>query len=344
MKITNFDTDRRVLVIAEIGNNHEGDINRAEEMIREAGECGVDAVKFQIFQTEYFVRPCDRERFDRLKSYELTPRQFGKLAKQAREAGLLFIATPLDLPSVEWLAEYVDAFKIASGDITFYPLIERVAATGKPLILSTGASSIDEVSRAVRCVREARGSDASDLALLHCVSAYPAPNEQLNLLAIPQLRERFGVPVGYSDHSLGVEACTAAVAIGARIIEKHFTLDKNLSTFRDHQLSADPEDMRLLVARVREMEQMFGSGDKQAQDCEESMVNAIRRSVGVVKDCPSGHVLTEGDLVWLRPGTGIPPGREQDLVGRALKQNYAAGDLLDLCELGEGGIEENDKL
>jgi len=330
MKIGTFDTDRRVLVVAEIGNNHEGDFALAAAMVRRAAECGVGAVKFQTVRAEQLVRRSETARFDRLKRFELSERQFSELSAIAHEAGLLFLSTPLSLPAAAFLEPLVDAYKIASGDNDFFPLIEQVARTAKPVIVSTGVSDVSQIDVTVRCVRrqwEAAGI-RGELGLLHCVSSYPTPPEQANLRSIPFLAERFGCTVGYSDHTLGVEAAVLSVAAGARIIEKHFTLDKQQSDFRDHQLSADPHEMTELVERVARAETLLGVADKQVQPCESASQTAIRRSIVAARDLPAGAAIAAADLKWIRPGDGLRPGNEGSLIGRKLKRDLREDDAI----------------
>ncbi len=325
MRIGAFDTDERVLVIAEIGNNHEGDLERARELVRAAAGAGADAVKFQTYKTELFVSPSDAARFARLRSFELAQDEFASLADLARELGLLFVSTPLDLESAAFLEQTADAVKIASGDNTFFPLLEHVARSDKPMIVSTGLIDGDEAAAVLEFVRRFRPAGA-EVALLHCVTAYPAQPEQIHLRAIPELAARLDATIGYSDHTLGIEACVAAVALGARILEKHFTIDPVPSDFRDHELSARPEELAELVARVREVETLLGDGAKRPQASEVGIRDAVRRSIAAARDLPEGHRIERGDLVWLRPGGGIAPGREDEVVGRTLLRAYAAGE------------------
>jgi N,N'-diacetyllegionaminate synthase len=264
MRIAGFDTSQRVLVVAEIGNNHEGSVDVALRMIDAVAAAGAHAVKFQTFETRRFQSASDEVRYRRLSSFELTREDFRRLHDRARSHGLLFIATPLDLGSAAFLEDLVDAFKIASGDNTFYPLVSAVAASGKPVIVSSGLCDLVQIRRIQEFVlREwiAR-SITPQLAILHCVTSYPAPLEQTNLAAIPLMARELGCAIGYSDHTLGITACIAAAALGARIIEKHFTLDKAFSDFRDHQLSADPTDMRRLVEAVAEVPVLVGAAEK----------------------------------------------------------------------------------
>lgn len=325
-----WQADERVLVVAEIGNNHEGSHSRAEDMVGRAAEAGADAVKFQTFTTERFISPRDADRFQRLQRFELTHEQFTLLAKTAETAGLIFFSTPLDLPSVEFLDEIAAAFKVASSDITFFPLLEAIARKRKPVILSSGAAELAEIEDAVAFVRRVREDEGvpESLAVLHCVSSYPTPIDQANLGALSTLDRHLGCTIGFSDHTLGCEAAVIAVAGGARVIEKHFTLDKDLSDFRDHKLSADPTELRELVDRIRHTEAILGDGEKRVMDCERDMLPAIRRSIAARRDLPAGSVVTADDIVWLRPGDGVPPGSETQVVGRRLRVPLSAGDQI----------------
>ena len=322
--------DRDVLVVAEIGNNHEGRLDVAESLVREAAVCGADAVKFQTFETRWFVRPTDVARYQRLSTYELSAADFGRLERVARDAGMLFVSTPLDLPSVAHLRPLVDAYKVASGDNTFYPLLDAVADTRLPVIISSGISDLPLLRQIHRYLHDRwQGmGHAGTLAVLHCVSCYPAPPDQLGLRAIPLLARELGELVGYSDHAIGIQACLTAAALGARIIEKHFTLDHHFSDFRDHQLSADPDELRRLVSGIREVRAMLGDGEKTVRPCEEAMSRAIRRSIVAAGPLPAGHRLTAADLLWMRPGDGLPPGREHDVIGRTLIAAIAMGETI----------------
>ena len=329
----------QTLVIAEIGNNHEGDIAVAREMVDRAAETGADAVKFQTFIAEKFSSAQDAERFKRLKGFQLSFDDFAELADRARSKGLLFFSTPLDLESARFLAGIVDAMKIASGDNTFWPLIECAAESGKPLIISTGISNRTDIQEAVdrtNGVWQTKGI-AGDLALLHCIVSYPAPAEQANLGAIRSLAEAFpDQTIGYSDHTLGLDAAVTAVAMGARVVEKHFTLANDYSDFRDHQLSANPEDMATLVHRIRAVETMSGDGALGSMDCERDLVPAVRRSIAAAKDLPAGHVMEASDIMWIRPAGGLPPGRETDVVNHRLTRPVTSGDILSPGDLEEG--------
>jgi len=328
MKIGGFNLTQKVLVVAELGNNHEGDFATAQKLVGEAGACGVGAVKFQVFRTRHFVSAGDRARYDRLSSFELSYEQFEELHRLAKSLGLLFIATPLDLESAAFLEGIVDAYKIASGDNNFYPLIERVCRTGRPIILSSGLTDIDGIRKSKAFIEERWRTFGirQNLAILHCVSSYPVPPEQANLGAIPMLIRELECTVGYSDHTLGIQACVIAAALGARIIEKHFTLDRQYSDFRDHQLSADPTEMAGLVRQIAEVGVFLGTGEKIVQAAEAESARLARRSIVAGADLPAGHRVRWEDVTWIRPATGLPPGEEARIVGKRLRRAVAFGE------------------
>lgn len=335
MRIGEFDTGEKVLVVAEIGNNHEGKFEVARELVLRAADCGVRAVKFQTFQTAYFVSRSDEARFNRLKSFELTYEEFAKLRELAVSVGLLFISTPLDVESARFLDTQVDAFKVASSDNNFYPLLDYISQRDKPVIISAGLTSLEEISATksyVQSAWEKRGVE-QQMAVLHCVSCYPALPEHVNLAAIPLLARTLGCAIGYSDHTHGTEACLAAVALGAEIIEKHFTLDKNFSDFRDHQLSADPEEMKRLVEGIDRVQILLGRPEKKIQPCEAEILPLVRRSIVAAREMTAGHQLEWNDLMWTRPGTGLAPGHEAEVLGRRLKRPLSFGETILLSDL-----------
>jgi N,N'-diacetyllegionaminate synthase len=335
MQIGQFNLDEKVLVVAEIGNNHEGNFEVAKTLVQQAGACGVHAVKFQTFQTRYLVSSRDRARYERLRRFELPYSAWKELHKVAKDLGLLFFSTPLDLESAKFLGGLVDCYKIASGDNNFYPLLAQVCQAGKPIILSSGLSDLSQVQKSKQFIESQWSQDGIQpgLAVLHCVSSYPVPAEQANLAAIPYMKSKLGGVIGYSDHTLGLEACIIALALGAQIIEKHFTLNKNYSDFRDHQLSADPKELQDLVIQATQVPLMVGKPGKTVQPCEAELVQAARRSIVAGADLPRGHCLTWEDLTWLRPGQGLPPGEEKLLMGRTLKRDVAFGEPLTLNDL-----------
>lgn len=326
MKIGPVDLDREVLVVAEIGNNHEGNFDLACEMIKAAAHARVQAVKFQTIIPERLVAAGQGARLAQLGRFAFSSEQFAKLAAAAREAGVMFLSTPFDPDVVSWLDPLVPAFKIASGDNNFDRLLVEVARTGKPILLSTGMAGMDEIKQACATI-ESTGARA-EIALLHCVSAYPTPPEQANLSAITTLARETGRTVGYSDHTLGIDAAILSVALGAKVIEKHFTLSKTLSDFRDHALSADPGELAALVQGVKRARALLGSGTKVPQEAERATALAARRSIVARTDLPARHVLSAQDFDWLRPGGGLAPGQEHLLAGRRLSRPVARGEML----------------
>jgi N-acetylneuraminate synthase/N,N'-diacetyllegionaminate synthase len=329
MKIGPHDLDHEVLVVAEIGNNHEGSCERAERMIARAAEAGAGAVKFQVIIPERLVSVSQTERIRQLSRFQLSYAQFEQLADVARRHNVLFLATPFDLESARFLAPLVPAFKIASGDNNFFPLLDTIARLGKPMILSTGLMGLADVRRSkefIERVWQEEGHEA-ELAVLHCVVNYPTAPADAHLLAIRSL-QTLGCTVGYSDHTLGGEAAVLAVALGARIIEKHFTLDKNQSDFRDHRLSADPADLTDLVRRVKQAQVLLGSGDKRLQPSEADVVRSVRRSIVAGRDLSAGTVLRWEDLSWVRPGDGLAPGQEGLVLNRKLARALRKGERI----------------
>ena len=329
MKIGTFDLREDILVIAEIGNNHEGSYTLAEEMIGLAAEAGAGAVKFQTIVPTRLVSAGQKERVRQLEGFRLTYEQFEKLAGVARKEGVLFLSTPFDLESARFLDSLVPAHKIASGDNTFYPLIQTVALTGKPVLLSCGGTDLEEIRRTrdfIRGVWQVNRIE-QDMALLHCVISYPTPAEQANLLAVETLRQ-LEETVGYSDHTLGTQAAVLSVALGARIVEKHFTKDKRQSSFRDHQLSADPGEFSTMVEGIREAAVLLGKGTKGVLACEQDILPAVRRSVVAAADLPSGTRLDREHISWVRPGGGLPPGREEEVLGKVLNRPLKEGERI----------------
>lgn len=335
MKIDKFNLDKEILIVAEIGNNHEGSCALAEEMVGRAAEAGADAVKFQTIVPEKLVSSSQKDRIRQLERFRLSYDEFERLHKVAERENILFLSTPFDIQSARFLNSLLPAFKIASGDNNFFPLIDVVARTGKPIILSSGLADLNQIIVTrdfIQGIWREQGID-QELAVLHCVVSYPTPPQEANLLAIRQLRDQLGVTVGYSDHTLGIEAAVLSAVLGARIIEKHFTVDKNYSDFHDHQLSADPQEMALLVKRVRETLELLGDGEKRVQDSEREEVFEARRSIVASHDLQKGKVLQWADLSWRRPAGGLSPGREAELVGRKLTRSIATGEYILLEDL-----------
>jgi N,N'-diacetyllegionaminate synthase len=327
-------------IIAEAGVNHNGDMEIARKLIDTARAAGADAVKFQTFRAdrlatrrapkaEYQQALTDstESQFDMLRRLELPEAEHQGLADYCIRQGILFLSTPFDEKSADFLHRLgLETFKIPSGEITNRPFLEHVARIGRPLVLSTGMSSLDEVKQAVATIRAAGNPD---MALLHCVSNYPADPQDANLHAMNTLREAFEVPVGFSDHTPGVAVSLAAVALGACIIEKHFTLDKQMPG-PDHKASLEPEELGRLVREIRMVESALGDGCKQAVPAEADTADVARKSLVAAVDIPTGTVLTRDHLHARRPGTGLSPYRENEVIGRSTNRFIAAGTLIEL--------------
>lgn len=333
MKINSFDTDKNVFIVAEIGNNHEGSFTLAEEMIGKAAEGGVNAVKFQTFQTELYIsRKANRGRFEKIKSFELTFKEFEKLSELANDAGVIFLSTPLDIESAEFLNNIVPAFKISSGDNNFYPLIEKIAGFNKPIMLSSGLSDMSQLQYTKTLIEQVWSNfdKVPGLAVLHCTSSYPVEPKEANLNAIRHIKEELACTVGYSDHTIGVEAAVLAVALGARIVEKHFTIDKNHSDFRDHQLSANPMELSIMVEKIRQSEEYLGNGEKTIQQSEKKNVLSMRRSIVAKHDLRVGTKISMDDITWVRPGGGLSPGNELLVLGKQLRKSKGKSEMIAL--------------
>lgn len=330
MLIGPIDLDSEVLVVAEIGNNHEGSFARAEEMIGRAAEAGARAVKFQTIVPERLVTADQNQRMATLRRFAFARSQFEALAKTAQAAGVMFLSTPFDTDSVNWLAPLVPAFKIASGDNDYTPMLRAIAATGKPIIMSTGMAELADIANARNLLRaewQRHGHASVGLALLHCVVSYPTPPADANLAAIFALAS-LGETVGYSDHTLGVDAAMLAVAAGARLIEKHFTLDKKQSDFRDHQLSADPVELAELVLRIKQVQELMGRPGKHVVAAESGSLSTIRRGVYAARDLAAGTPIAATDLSYLRPRAGLSPAEVDHCLGTPLSKAIRAGEPL----------------
>lgn len=332
MKIGNFDTDLKVLIIAEIGNNHEGDFGLAKEMIDAASEAGADAVKFQTIIPNRLVSVLEQKRIKQLQKFSFNRDQFFELKERADEKDIMFLSTPFDIEVVEWLNPIVPAFKIASGDNDFWPLLEKIGLTGKPVILSLGLGRINDASKIASFLKKVWVDSEitfPGLAFLHCVVSYPTPDEETSLRNILKIKFDDVTP-GYSDHTLGIKAAELAVACGARIIEKHFTLDKNKSDFRDHQLSADPSELKALAKAVADAEKFFGINDNDIAVCEKENATAVGRSIASKRDISKGETISISDICWVRPRNGLMPGEEHLIIGKKLSSPIYEGEFFSL--------------
>lgn len=329
MRLFGKDLDRQPVLIAEIGVNHEGDPDAALRMVALAAQAGADAVKFQSYTPERFISADDPERQARVRRFGLDRRAHERLKAAADREGVAFFSSAI---SEDWVAPLVeigaDAIKIASGDIDFEPVISAAARTDLPVLMSTGTATVAEVDRAVAWFRaDCSTEDASHrLVLMHCVSAYPTPMEEANLNAIPAMAEKYHpVTIGYSNHVIGPHAPLAAVALGARVIEVHFTDRKVGRDFRDHALSADADDLKFLAEMIPKVAAARGDGVKSPQECERDAIWAIRKGVVAARDLQAGDVLDREAIQFARPATEIPASKVDTVLGRRLRQAVARG-------------------
>lgn len=332
----------RVLVIAEAGVNHNGDIAIAKKLIEAAADAGADLVKFQTFvadklvtgsasKADYQSRTTDAGESQRamLRRLELTPEMHRDLIEHCRSRGIGFFSTAFDLGSLDLLASLGSPmFKIPSGELTNLPYLRKVGAYGKPVILSTGMATLEEVKTAIAAL-EAAGAQRSDITVLHCTTEYPTPPADVNLRAMGTLRAECRVAVGYSDHTVGIEIPVAAVALGATVIEKHFTLDRSLPG-PDHQASLEPAELKAMVAAIRNVEEALGDGVKRPSKGEASNARVARKSLVAAAAIRSGETFTESNLTVKRPGTGISPMRWDDVIGTSAKRDFAPDELIEL--------------
>jgi len=330
MKIFDKDLSTDFAVIAEIGVNHEGSIEKASELLHFAADAGADAVKFQSYTPSRFISSDDPDRLDRISRFALDEAAHRRLAAEAVEAGITFFSAAISEDWIPLLNELCPVIKIASGDLTFEPVIRAAAATGKPVILSTGCGAVDEIDQAVSWFEDEVGKEhlADHLALMHCVSSYPTPIEQANVRSVPFLAERYGLVTGYSNHVIGADACLAAVALGASLIEVHFTDNKTGRDFRDHELSFEPEDIATLIKNATRIRQSLGLVAKVPQECEVAAKGAIRKGLVAATNLSAGKVLTETDIAFARPATEFSSSEIGDVIGRTLKENLAAGNTI----------------
>lgn len=328
-----------VFVIAEAGVNHNGDLALALRLCDAAQAAGADAVKFQTFRAEDLVVPGaptagyqarqtgQQDQFAMLRQLELGEHEHRVLQAHCRALGIEFFSTPFSEAAVDLLVALgVARIKMPSGELTHRALLERAAATRLPLLLSTGMATLDEVREALDWVAAARGG-LRDVTVLHCTSAYPAPDEALNLLAMQTLARELGLPAGYSDHSLGIEAALAAVALGATVVEKHLTLDRTLPG-PDHAASLEPQEFRRMVEGIRRVSRMRGDGVKAPQPQELDAARVARRSIVAARDIPAGAAIEAAMLACRRPATGIAPREWDGVVGKRARAAIPAGTVL----------------
>ncbi len=330
-------------IIAEAGVNHNGDLETALQLVDVAAECGADAVKFQTFNTDdgltkdapkadYQLRTTGAadSQYEMVKRLELSEDEFRQLKAHSKDKNILFLSTPFDHGSVSLLDRLgVDVYKVASGEIVNLPLLKDIASRGKPMFVSTGMSNLGEVETAVQSI-QSQGNQ--EFILLHCVSNYPADPADINLSAMQTMASAFGVSVGYSDHTVGIEVPMAAVAMGACVIEKHLTLDNSMAG-PDHQASLEPEPFRQMVQGIRTVESAIGHGRKEPAASEANTAAVARKSLVAACDIPSGTTITEELVAMKRPGNGLPSSFLPHVVGRKSIRDIPTGTLLDFESL-----------
>jgi N,N'-diacetyllegionaminate synthase len=331
----------KTLIIAEAGVNHNGDLALARKLIEAAAAAGADRVKFQTFsadrlvttearKADYQIQAADagESQHAMLRRLELTPDMHDELIGHCRSKGIEFFSTGFDVDSVDLLVRLgLGSFKIPSGEITNLPYLRHVGGYGKPVLLSTGMASLGEIEAALMAIEQA-GTPRSQITVLHCTTEYPAPMAEVNLRAMLTIRDAFGVAVGYSDHTRGIEVAIAAVALGASVIEKHFTLDRNLPG-PDHKASLEPDELKAMVAAIRNVEQALGVGTKFATPSELKNRPIGRKSIVAARAIEAGEILSVDNLTAKRPGTGISPMRWDELVGRKAARRYERDEPID---------------
>lgn len=330
---------KKTLIICEIGVNHNGSVEIAKRMVEAAKECGADIAKFQTYNADALTSKSaemaqyqkenlgiEKSQKEMLKELALSYSEFDEIADYCKTIGIGFLSTPFDIESIRFLDHYQDVWKIPSGEITNLPYLVEIAKTKKRIILSTGMSTMDEVGEALSCITQ---NGANDITLLHCTTEYPAPFESVNLKAMLTMKEKFGYPVGYSDHTKGIEISIAAVAMGASVIEKHFTLDRNMEG-PDHKASLEPDEFSAMVNAIRNIEKAEGDGIKRPSDAERHNILVARKSIIASRYIKAGEVFTEDNLTTKRPGTGISPMRWNDVIGTLAKRNFEEDEIIEI--------------
>ena len=329
-----------VFIIAEAGVNHNGSLVLAKKLVDAAKDAGADCVKFQTFvsknivsknavKAEYQKQQTEPEESqqDMLKKLELSFDEFVELNEYCKSKSIEFMSTAFDFDSIDFLDGLeMGTWKIPSGDITNLPYLIKIAKLNKPVILSTGMSTMVDIRSAIKALKE---NGATELTVLHCTTEYPTPFEDVNLRAMNTIKEEFGVKVGYSDHTKGIEVPIAAVALGATVIEKHFTLDRNMEG-PDHKASLEPNELKAMVDSIRHIELALGNGMKQPAESEKKNMAVARKSIIASKDIKAGDIFTEENLTVKRPGDGISPMRWFDIIGKPAPRDFEEDELIEL--------------
>lgn len=327
-----------IMIIAEAGVNHNGSMELAKKMVLEAHKAGADYIKFQTFIPEKLVSRFaekaeyqkettgnEQSQLDMLKQLALTWQDFSELKKYCDKVGIGFVSTPFDLESIKFLEKLdMDFWKVPSGEITNLPYLEAIGKTGRKVILSTGMCEMEEIEAAIEVLEQ---NGAMDITVLHCNTEYPTPFEDVNLLAMNHMKQCLKKPIGYSDHTVGIEVPIAAVALGAVVLEKHFTLDKNMEG-PDHKASLEPKELLRMVNGIRNIEKSLGSGVKKPSYSEEKNSAIVRKSIVANKEIKAGEIFTEGNLTVKRPGNGISPMYWYDVLGKKAERNYMVDEII----------------
>lgn len=337
----------QVLIIAEAGVNHNGQLDLALQLIDKAADAGADVVKFQTFKSENLVSISAEKaeyqinnssektetQYEMLKKLELKEEWYSVLIDRCRARGIQFLSTGFDEESMDFLEGLNFPFyKIPSGEITNRPYLLHVAGKRKPVILSTGMANLQEVKAAVTVLEEG-GLKRSEITVLHCNTEYPTPFEDVNLKAMNHIKEELGLEIGYSDHTLGIEVSLAAVALGAKVIEKHFTLDRKMDG-PDHAASLEPNELKLMVSGIRNIEKALkGSGKKEPSESERKNILIARKSIHLSRDLNKGEFISTGDLMMLRPADGISPMEIDNVIGKCVKRSLSKGSILRLQDV-----------
>lgn len=336
--------ERPCFIIAEIGVNHNGKIDLAKKLIDKAKEVGADAVKFQTFKAEDLVIKKAKTEYEMLKKLEIKEKDFGELKKYCDKKNIIFLSTPHTNEAIDFLEPLVPAYKVGSGDLTNLPFLKKVAQKKKPIILSTGMATLKETEEAVETILPIN----KELILLHCTTNYPCPPEEVNLTAMETMEKRFNLAVGYSDHTEGIQVALDAVILGARIIERHFTLDKNLIG-PDHKASLEPKELKEMITEIRNIEkarggektkyffirksEALGDGIKKPVQSELKIGKIVRKSIIAADDIKKGTEIKESMLVIKRPGTGIQPKYLNKIIGKKAKKNIKKDSLIKFKDL-----------
>lgn len=331
---------KRTKIIAEIGINHNGSFDVAKQMIETAKECGVDCVKFQMIKPELCISryapqaSYQKENMGKAQSqlemcrqFELPAKYFAEFKKICENLKIEFLVSPFDMESINYLQILgVDAYKVPSGEITNLPYLEKIGRTNKKVYLSTGMCDINEVKDAINILRE---GGCKEITALHCTSEYPAPLNEVNLNAIPYMREMLNIDVGYSDHTEGIEIAIAAAALGATVIEKHFTLDRGMRG-PDHKASIEPDELKKMVLLIRNIEIAMGEREKKGMPGEEEIKNVARKSIVAKVKINKGDIYSDRNLAIKRPGMGISPMHWYDIIGKRANRNYEEDEMIDI--------------